>query len=130
MADAVAVTPGGAALVWRAYEFDHRISAGASSQTGPVIPAGALVVGITGRVVDEITGTGITGWRIGVPNGLDRYGTGLGVQKNSYAVGLSGSPVAYYVTTPLHLQAEGGQFIGGRVRLCVCYGQLLPPRAV
>jgi hypothetical protein len=128
VADAVAVTSGGAATLLRIAEFDHAIDGGGSS-TGPTIPGGAQVFGITGRVTAAITGT-LGSWRLGVSGAADRYGTGLGLAKNSYVRGISGSPVTYYSDTVLVLTAEGGLFASGSVRLCIHYLELLPPRPV
>jgi hypothetical protein len=130
LSDALAVTPGGAALLWKLREFDHQLAPGASSETAAVIPAGVLVIGVSGRVLEEFKGVGISGWSVGVPGAPGRYGAGLGLNRNSYVMGLSGTPVAYYSASPLLLQAQGGDFTGGKVRLCVYYAQLRPPRPV
>lgn len=130
LADAVVVAPLGAALLWKVCEFDHRIFPGLSNVTTVEIPGHAQVLGVTGRVVESITGPGLIGWRVGVSGATDRYGTGLGVEKNSYLVGMSGTPVTYYSATPLLLEAEGGEFQGGVVRLSFSYYELVPSRLV
>lgn len=124
------VSARGAATVQNVLEFDHTIAAGTTNSTAVVIPKQAQILGITGRVIAAVTGTNVTGWRIGVSGAADRYGTGLGKTLNSYVVGLSGSPVTYYADTPLLLTAEGGSFAGGKIRLAVHLLQLLPPRSV
>jgi hypothetical protein len=129
VADAVAVSPGGAATAWRVLELEHAITAGATNPTAVPIPALAQVIGVTGRVTTAITGS-LSGWRIGVAGSDDRYGAGLGTALNSYLLGLSGAPVTYYASTPLLLTAEGGSFAAGVVRLAVHLVELVPPRAV
>jgi hypothetical protein len=129
VADAVAVSPHGAAMTWRVVEFDHAVTAGATNATAVSIPNQAQVVGVTGRVVEALTGPGLTGWRIGVAGTDNRYGAGLGAAAGSYLVGLSGSPVTYYAPTPLLISAEGGSFAAGVIRLAICLVELLPPRA-
>lgn len=127
-AGAVSVTANGAGLRHRSVEIDHAVAAGASSTTGPVIPSHALVYGVTGRVVSEITGTA-TGWQIGIAGvSPDRYGTGYGTGAGSWARGLTSSPLAYFEDTVLTLTAEGGSFAGGRVRLAVHLAELALPR--
>ena len=124
-----AVSPNGAALTQRVIEIDHTILAGTSSDTVDVIPAQSLVYGVTGRVLTEITGTA-TAWRLGIGGvSEDRYGSGLGLAVDSWARGLTSSPLAYYADTPLTLTAEGGDFAAGTVRLAVHVAELALPRA-
>jgi len=130
VANAVAVSAGGAASTCRVLEFDHSFVPGSTNLTLAAIPAMAQVVGVTGRVTAAIAGTALTGWRVGVSGSNDRYGTGLGTAANSYLLGLSGTPVTYYAATPLLLSAEGGSFSGGVVRLAVHLVELVPPREV
>ncbi|MFT3973800.1 MAG: DUF2793 domain-containing protein [Amaricoccus sp.] len=128
--NALAVSAGGARIVARVLEFDHQIAAGATNLTTVLIPAGAQVLGISSRVEAALTGTALTGWRIGVAGSDNRYGSGLGLARNAYLAGLSGSPVTYYAATPLLLSAEGGTFSSGTVRLAVHLVEISPPRAV
>ena len=130
VADAVAVSPHGAAVRWRVIEFDHSVTPGASNATSVAIPSHAQVAGVTGRVVEALTGTGLNAWRAGVGGADNRYGSGLGIGLNSYLIGLSGTPVTYYEATPLILSAEGGTFGAGVIRLAVHVLELEPPRPV
>lgn len=130
VADAVAVSPNGAGMLWKVIEFDHIITSGTHNVTSVQIPNQAQVIGITGRVTSAISGTGLTGWRIGVNGADDRYGTGLGLERNAHLLGLSGSPVTYYADTPLVIAAEGGAFASGILRLALNLVQLAPPRSV
>lgn len=129
VADAFAVSPGGAGTRLRVVEFDHAITAGASNLTSVPIPAQAQVIGVTGRVITALTG-GLSGWRVGVAGSDNRYGSGLGLGQNSYLRGLSGAPVTYYSDTPLLLSAEGGVFAAGAVRLALHLVELEPPQVV
>jgi hypothetical protein len=126
--DALVVSSSGAATVVRVVEFDHAVSPGATNVTSVAIPDKAQVIGVTGRVLVQITGSGVTGWRIGVAGSANRYGSGLGVAAGSYLVGLSGAPVTYYQDTPLLLTAEGGALAGGILRLAIHLVELTPPR--
>lgn len=126
--NAVSVSAGGAASLIEVMEFDHVIGAGASSDTVAVIPSHSILLGITARVIGEITGT-LSDWRLGVAGGDNRYGSGLGLGTGSFVLGLSGQPLAYYADTPLLLSADGGDFAGGEVRFALHLYRMLLPRA-
>ena len=128
--DAVIVSAGGAVTHGRIAEIDHDITAGATTTTINIIPNGAQVIGVTGRVISAISGAGIASWKLGVPGADNRYGSGLGLALNSWAKGLSGQPQTYYADTPLLLSADAGTFSGGTVRLAVHYVELSAPRPV
>lgn len=115
---ALAVSPSGAGTFVKLREFDHVIGAGALSVTATGIAANELVIAVTARVIDEITGS-LTSWRLGTSGAEDRFGSGLGLAYGSFARGLLGTPMTYYSFAPLELRAEGGEFAGGQVRLVV-----------
>jgi hypothetical protein len=120
----------GAATALRTVTLDHAVAPGAASVTAPAIPAGAIVLGVTARVIAPLTGPGLTTWRLGVPDAPGRYGNSYGAALNAWAQGITGQPVAYYAPTPLLIEAEGGAFDGGAIRLAVHLCSLTPPRAV
>lgn len=124
---ALAVSPKGAALQASTVEIDVALAAGAVVETDHVIPASAVVIGVSGIVSQAITGS-LSSWRLGVSGGPDRYGSGLGVALGSWVQGVTGQPQAYYAPTALRLEAEGGDFADGRVRLAVHLLQLGIPR--
>ncbi|MFC7704990.1 DUF2793 domain-containing protein [Plastorhodobacter daqingensis] len=115
---AVALSPARAGSFFRVSEFDHPITAGSSSQTSPVVPAGTMLLAVTARVLAPITGT-LTGWQLGNPGALNRFGSGLGLQTGSWARGLLSTPMSFYENTPLVLTATGGSFTGGEVRIAL-----------
>ena len=121
-------SPAGAATVAEILEIDHLVGSGPSSTVAGAIPDKAIVLGVTGRVTEAITGA--SGWKLGTADGTDRYGSGLGVARNALAHGVSGSPLAYYGGTDLVLTAEGASFSGGRVLLAIHLTRLVPPAAV
>ena len=120
----------GAATLNRVIEADHVISAGANSVTLDIIPSHAQVVGVTARVIADITGSGVASWSLGVAGDETRYATGLGLTLNSYANGISGSPQTYWANTPLVLTPDAGTFTDGTVTIAVHVTELVPPRAV
>jgi hypothetical protein len=125
--DALTFSPGGAVARLAISEFDHELLGGVENLTEARIPANALVLGVTGRVIEPLGGT--ASWRLGVSGSNDRYGTGLGVAEGSYVRGLTSSPLVYYEATGLLLTAEGGAFTSGRVRLAIHMIELGLPRA-
>lgn len=103
---------------------------GGSHTTSLLLPDRAVVIGVTARVIADVTGAGLTGLRIGVPGADDRYGSAIGLAKDASSNGVTGAPVAYYAATPVVISAEGGAFDGGEVRLAAHYILLTPPDIV
>jgi len=124
-----AVAPSGAGIAFRVLEFDHPVAAGGVQNTAVAIPSHATVFGVTGRVIEEITGT-LTSWRLGADGSDNRFGSGLGLGLNSYVRGVLGRPLTGYAAMPLRLSPEGGSFSGGMVRLAVHFTELSLPASV
>lgn len=118
----------GGGLIAGVTEGETPTGAGTTVATGVRIPAHSMVIGVTARVVEQMTGT-VTSWSLGVDGAPDRFGSGLGVQLNSWAQGLQSMPTAYYADTELLVTAAGGSFAGGRVRLSVQWLALRLPSA-
>ena len=116
----LALSPSGAGSFMRVKEFEHVVTAGTTSQTGGTIPANVLVLAVSARVTETLTGT-LAAWRLGVAGATDRFGAGLGREASAFTRGLLGTPLANYAPAPLLLTAESGSFIGGRVRIAVHY---------
>jgi hypothetical protein len=125
---ALTLSPGGASLVMRALEVDVSLTAGATVTAPLAFPERAIAFGVTGRVVDGITGTA-TAWSLGVAGEPARYGSGLGLSQNSWVNG-PGAPQVTWSETPLVLTAEGGDFAAGTVRLVAHFAELSLPDAV
>lgn len=119
----VTLSANNAGLALRTAETDHVVAAGPVSLTGYVIPSNAMVVGVTGRVISPITGS-LSGWSLGNPGAIGRFGSGLGLSGGSWVRGLLSSPMTYYAPEVLQLDATGGDFAGGTVRLAVHYLEL------
>lgn len=118
-------SPGGAATRAIVSEIDHTVSVGATSATAAVIPDKAIVLGVTGRVIADVTGA--TGWSLGVSGSPARYGSGYSTATGAFAHGVTGQPQTYYGGEALLLTAEGGDFSGGQIRLSVHFLDLVPP---
>jgi len=65
--------------------------------------------------------------KLGNPGAVGRYGSSLGLAANSFARGVLGQPTAFYSATPMQLDAAGGSFIGGTVRIAVHYLEISLP---
>lgn len=119
-AGALAVSPGGAGVAARIVEVEHLLDAGAVSTTDQIIPDGAIVLGVTGRVTSALGGTAAS-FRIGIAGvSDDRYGSGIGTGQGAWFRGVTSSPLAYFGPSALTLTGEGGDFgVGGAVRIAV-----------
>lgn len=117
----------GAATAAHVATVDHAVGEGGPSHTPPFIPDKAVVIGVTARVIETLSGTGVTGWRLGTADDPARYGSGYGLGAGSFAHGVTGAPLAYYGESGLLLSPEGGVFEGGLVRLAAHLLMLEPP---
>jgi hypothetical protein len=123
---ALSLSSHGAGLKASVNEVDHVLGAEAVSTTVTLIPSHAMVIGVSARVVEPLTGT-LTSWKLGNAGAEDRFGSGLGVTLGSWAKGMLGQPLTYWTGTPLVLTAEGGLFSGGTVRIAVHYLEISLP---
>lgn len=122
---ALSLSPGGAGLALAAAEIDLDLGPGASVTSPVVVPARALLLGVTGRVTEAITGTA-SAWQLGLPGAPDRFGTGLGLAAASWVNGPV-APEVLWTPTPLLVSATGGDFATGRLRLVAHYATLALP---
>ena len=100
-------------------EIDYVLAGGsAEEETSVIIPEQSCVWGVTGRVLSEVTGS-LSNWSLGVAGFEDRYGSGLGTGTGAWLRGLTGQPLTYYSDAALRLSANGGDFSGGTLRLCI-----------
>lgn len=125
---AVTLSPSGAGMAFRAVEIVVPLGSESTLTTHEVIPARAILFGVTGLVIEAITGSVAT-WSLGVDGDIGRFGTGLGLGPNSWVNGPA-APIVYWSPTALTITAEGGAFSGGVVRLVVHYAELSLPSPV
>jgi hypothetical protein len=100
---------------------------GASVATTVMIPARAIVLGVSTRTSAAITGA--TSYSCGVAGEAGKFGAALGVAKNASNVGVIG-PTAYYADTPVVITSSGGAFTGGKVRVSIHAMRFDPPAAI
>ncbi|WP_138469171.1 hypothetical protein [Poseidonocella sp. HB161398] len=116
--DAVAASGGasgtlGGFLRLAVHEVELSGLSGATVTASGLIPARAIVLGVTSRTVADITGA--TSYDCGLSGGSD-FGGSLGIAAGSENVGVVG-PFATYAATDVDVTAQGGSFTGGTVRL-------------
>lgn len=116
----------GSALIAGMAEGEVVTASGATVESTLYIPARAMVIGCTARVVEPITGT-LQSWSLGTDGALDRFGKDLGKAQGSWARGILSQPMTYWSAAPLKLTAAGGVFSGGRVRLAAHWLDLKLP---
>lgn len=95
-------------------EFEHQLTAGGAQVTAGQIPAGSLVLAVTARVMQQVTGA--SGWSLGVTEAETRYGSGLATGAGAAIVSVPGAPLAYSANIGLRLTPTGGNFAAGRVK--------------
>lgn len=126
IAGAVTLGSHGSGLITMQQTAEITLTAGTVIQSDLLIPPGAMMLGVTARVTQQITGT-LTTWRLGTQGADNRFGQGLGVGLNSWGRGILSQPLTYWDLTPVILSATGGQFAAGRVRLVAHWLELRIP---
>lgn len=116
-ASALAVSPFGASIGLAIAEQEVTL-AGASVDTTIVIPTRAIVLAVSTRTTEALTGA--TSYNCGVAGDPSKFGGSLGAALGASNVGVIG-PTAYYADTPIRLTAVGGNFSGGKVRVAIQY---------
>ncbi|CAH1671203.1 DUF2793 domain-containing protein [Chelatococcus asaccharovorans] len=91
---------------------------GASVTSGIVIPDRAIVLAVTERVTEAVTGA--TSFSVGLAGEPTKFGNLLSVALGSHNIGVIG-PTAFYADTALLITANGGAFTGGKLRAAIHY---------
>ncbi|MBS7698469.1 MULTISPECIES: DUF2793 domain-containing protein [unclassified Chelatococcus] len=99
---------------------EERTLAGASVTLGIAIPDRAIVLAVTERVTEAVTGA--TSFSIGIAGEPTKFGNLLSVSLGSHNIGVVG-PTAFYAETPLLITANGGAFTGGKLRVALHYAR-------
>ncbi len=126
VAGAVSLGQHGAGMLAGQLSEDVSLTAGSVVNTSMVIPTGAMVIGVTARVLNTITGS-LTSWALGNADSLNRYGQNLGKAEGSWSRGILSAPMTFWTPAPIRLSATGGQFAGGQVRVVLHYWELRIP---
>ena len=113
----LAQAPHGGAIGIGCLEQLVTLSGGTTDSTVQ-IPAGAIVLAVSNRVVAAITGA--TSFSCGYPDAASVFGSSLDVSTGATNLGLIG-PNPFYAATPVRYTAVGGNFTGGQVRMTIHY---------
>lgn len=94
-----------------------------------IIPSGALVLGVTVYVIEDITSDNSVSFTIGDGSDADRWGAGIDFSEGTYTDASEftiTSPVYYGAATSVVLTPDDDAFTGGLVRIAVHYITLTP----
>lgn len=119
-------SPGGAGIGVEVREEEVTLS-GATVTTSIVIPARGVVLAVSTRTTQAITGAG--SYACGIGGEASKFGSFLGVALNSSNIGVIG-PTAFYSDTAVVLTAAGGAFTGGKVKVAIQVLTFAAPDAV
>lgn len=114
-AGALARSPFGAEIRVEIREVEAVLS-GASVTTAAVIPARAIVLGVSTRTSAAVVGA--ASYSCGIAGEAGKFGASLGVAQNASNIGVVG-PTAFYADTPVVITAAGGTFVSGKVRVSI-----------
>ena len=118
---------GGAFLEMKTLREDVTIAAAANALTEQ-LPAGAVVLGTSVRVLEALTGTGVTQIEVGLAADPNQFLTALTtVTKGATKVDhpASAQPIQAAATTDLRVTANGSAWTGGKVRVNIHYYRLV-----
>jgi hypothetical protein len=105
----------------RIERWQEDIDLSGSLQSTALMPNRSTVLATNVRVINDITGTGLTTFGIGVSGDTSRYGNSIGIGQDSTNVGLTYHPTSYYADTPLLVTPDAGVIDGGTLRVNVQY---------
>ncbi|MDB2523382.1 hypothetical protein N9X88_04880 [Alphaproteobacteria bacterium] len=92
---------------------------------GLKISSHITLLGVTARVMDTITC--VNSWQLGANTGSNRFGSGLGLEKDTAISGPADSPSVYWQEEDIVLSPVGGRFTGGRIAEAIHFIKLPPP---
>jgi hypothetical protein len=124
-ATALAASPSGASFGPAVIEEEVEL-AGPTVDTTAVIPARALVLAVSTRTTEAVTGA--ASYDCGLAAEPSKFGGSLGAAAGSTNIGVVG-PFAVYADTPVRLTAVGGDFTGGKLRVAMQIVRFTAPAA-
>lgn len=99
---------------------------GASADSSIVIGAGEIVLGVTSRTTETVTGA--SSYDCGIAGNIGKFGTVLSVGAGATHAGTI-SPERFAASAAVRISANGGSFTGGKVRLAIHVLTCSPPLA-
>jgi len=103
---------------------------GATATAAGLIPAGAIVLGVTTRVITLVTGP--AGFDVGDGVNTDRWGNSIAVALGTTSDPtdfVSGALEIFPVANDVVISSDGVDFTGGEIRITVHYKTLVAPTA-
>ena len=98
----------------------------ADAASMPSIPIRKIFLGVTARVVTHLRGA--PNWQLGVPGGVNRFGSALPVTVGSEVFGPADPLVIYWTETKMQVTSANGTLSAGRIDMSLFYIDLpLPP---
>ena len=125
---AMALASNGAGTFLRVSPLDVAIGSAPDQRQIGLLPAPALLLAVTARVVVPLEGT-LTGWSLGVPGAIARFGSGFGCDEGSGPRRIAPRPMTLRRPRPLVLAAEGGTLQGGRILAAIHWLDVTGPSA-
>ncbi|MXQ07631.1 DUF2793 domain-containing protein [Alphaproteobacteria bacterium GH1-50] len=124
----IALSGAGAAFAHRTADVLHSVGGGPVSTVTAALPDGALVLGVSLRVVSSIGGA--SSFDLGVSGAATRFAMGVSSAAGATAATIRDVPQVYPGGGDIVLTAKGGSFNGtGQVWLAIHLAELTPPRA-
>lgn len=121
----VTLSPAGASLNFAQDTLEVDLAGAGPITSAPIFPERALGLGVTGVVIEAITGSA-SAWSLGVAGDPARFGSGIGLGLGAWVNGPQ-APVVYWGGAALVITPEGGDFASGRLRLVAHYATLSLP---
>lgn len=112
------VSAHGATTALQVLEEELTVSSGSTKDSTIQIPNRAIILGVSTRTTQAITGA--TSYDCGIVGETNKFGGSLGVSLGATNSGVVG-PSAFYSATNIRLTANGGNFSGGKVRIAIHY---------
>lgn len=109
----------------RLMEMDVAGLSGSPVSTGLVIPDRAIILGVSIRVIETLTG--LSSFDCGIAGEPGKFGSDLDITAGAVNLGVIG-PHPVYADTPVVLSANDGGFAGGRVRLALHLLEIRAPQ--
>lgn len=83
----------------------------------PIIATHRLLLGVTARVLDNLTGT--TNWHLGIAADKKKFANTAPVTRDTIVAGHANPPEAIWANTPLVVTPSEGTLTAGRIAFAV-----------
>ncbi len=112
--DRIVGTPNGGAVRLVALEQELVLTVAFVDTTTAILTDRMVALAVASRTTLAITGA--TSYNVGISGNTSQFGNSLGIARSSNNIGVI-EPAAYYTNTPIRVNAAGGNFTAGCVRV-------------